>query len=283
MFWQLAVDLGRLGKVDSANMGTCGTAIFSDDFASDVRQEFRELLAETQDVAEVVRKLEIAHKHSLKDIDEKPVFWLSLAATAWKLGRLDENLKRCALEIIEDGSDLRRWNDDPQLKRKRARVLEKLAEQLRSKQRSPVKISKPWVAKNEWGPGEVLGLRLRSGKWTLIHVTGHHEDKGGRHAVCQLLDWVGVSKPTDPNIPNCIAVIEAKSKWLGSEFILEEPRKKADKARIGHWDLMREKPFKLTSWLYKSKEMSGRGQPLILWSNIDESLLEYYGLSHQTG
>ena len=264
-------------------MGTWGTAIFSDDFASDLRQEFRELLAETQDVAEVVRKLEIAHEHSLKDFDEKPIFWLSLAATAWKLGRLDENLKQRAMEIIEDGSDLRRWDCDPQLKKKRARVLEKLAEQLRSKPRSPVKISKPWVAKNDWGPGEVLGLRLRSGKWTLIHVVGHHEDKSGRHPVCQLLDWVGDTKPTDPNIPNRIGIIEAKSEWLGSEFILEEPRKKADKARIGHWDLMREKTFNLKSWVYKSKEMSGKGQPLILWSDIDELLFQYYGFGHQAG
>ena len=257
-------------------MGAWGTAVFSDDFACDVKDQFRDFLAETDDTSEAIIKMKDLHAESLEDSDDGPVFWIALAATAWKLGRLDESTKQQALTVIESGADLQRWEDDPNLKKRRGKVLERLAQQLQTVQRQPVKIRKRWTAENDWHLGEVLGLKLSSDNWTLIHVTGHHVDRGGRLAVCQLLNWYGSSKPGEPEIVNSLDVVAAKSAMTSSEFILEEPRKKEDLKRIGRWGLFRTKPFHLASWFNKSQQELKGVRPMVLWSCLDELLPDKY-------
>lgn len=62
------------------------------------------------------------------------------------------------------------------------------------------------------GGGEVVMFRLSSGSFTAFRVIGHHIDKGGKHSVCELLDWV------DPEgaIPSHLAQVkvrEAQAPW----------------------------------------------------------------------
>ncbi|WP_340372162.1 hypothetical protein [Peribacillus sp. FSL E2-0218] len=64
------------------------------------------------------------------DEEDTTVFWLSLAAIQWKLGRLEENVKKIAVEIIDSGSDLRWWDEEPSLIKKREKVLLKLKKQV---------------------------------------------------------------------------------------------------------------------------------------------------------
>ena len=209
-------------------MGTWGPAIFFDDFACDIRDEFRDLLAEAGSASEAIATMEKRHSANLNNSDDGPVFWLAVAATSWKLGYLNEKTKQHALEVISSGVDLQRWEDNPLSKNKRAKVLKRLAHQLQSEQRQPVKVKKRRIAENDWQAGEVVGLKSKSGKWTLLHVTGHHVDRGGRLAVCELLDWYGAEKPPDPKILDRLKVVAAKDKWHSSDFILQEPRKKCD-------------------------------------------------------
>ncbi len=92
-------------------MGTWGPAIFSDDLACNVRDDFRDALAEGKSVGEAVAELERQYATTLKDADTADVFWFAIAATAWKVGRLEPDLKERALQIISRGSDLGRWQD----------------------------------------------------------------------------------------------------------------------------------------------------------------------------
>jgi len=141
-------------------MGAWGTAVFSDDFACDVKDQFRDFLAETDDTSEAIIKMKDLHAESLEDSDDGPVFWIALAATAWKLGRLDESTKQQALTVIESGADLQRWEDDSNSKKRRGKVLERLAQQLQTVQRQPVKIRKRWTAENDCAID--TGRRIRS-------------------------------------------------------------------------------------------------------------------------
>ena len=50
------------------------------------------------------------------DEDEACVFWLALAATQSKLGRLIDLVRDRAIEIIDSGADLRRWENKPEPK-----------------------------------------------------------------------------------------------------------------------------------------------------------------------
>ena len=65
---------------------------FPDDTTSDVRDGFRDLIGEA--------------------LSTEQAFWLGLAVTQWKCGRLLERVKEKALEIIDTGADLKRWSGD---------------------------------------------------------------------------------------------------------------------------------------------------------------------------
>jgi hypothetical protein len=106
-------------------MGAWGTAIFSDDTASNCRHEFRPLIAEGVSTEEATDKLLREYAASLDDPDEGPPFWLGLAVTQWKCGLLLQRVKEKALDIINTGANLKRWSADAKrravLKKTRAR------------------------------------------------------------------------------------------------------------------------------------------------------------------
>jgi hypothetical protein len=54
------------------------------------------------------RDIKANNKELLEDPDDSCVFWLSLALTQWKLGRLINEVKEDALKIIDEGTDLKR-------------------------------------------------------------------------------------------------------------------------------------------------------------------------------
>ncbi len=69
-------------------MGAWGTAIFSDDFAADLRDDFKVFIGDGLTSEEATEKLKKQYSTALRDVEEGPVFCLALAATQWSLGRL---------------------------------------------------------------------------------------------------------------------------------------------------------------------------------------------------
>src|SRR5947209_4537342 len=110
-------------------MGAWGPAIFSDDTASDLRADYRDLIGDGVPGSSATDRLLVEWRGSLEDPDEAPVFWLALAATQWACGRLEPRVQEEALRVIADGSDLRRWAGDAKLIKKRQAALSKLAGQ----------------------------------------------------------------------------------------------------------------------------------------------------------
>ena len=104
-------------------MGVLGPGLFSDDTACDVRGEYRRLLEDG--VSDAEAKTQVLAT-LLTPTQQDTVVWLALAATQWKFGRLDDDTRATALRIIDDGSDLGEWADDPELQRRRAAVLGRL-------------------------------------------------------------------------------------------------------------------------------------------------------------
>lgn len=135
-----------------------------------------------------------------EDKHEWAVFWLALAATQWKCGRLEQRVKEKALEVIENASDLERW-EEQRLTHKRAIVLGKLKQQILSAQPPEKKIPKRFRDSCDWKIGEYIGYRLKSGRWIVFRVTGYHTDKGGVSPTLELLRFVGdeIPKPKQLN------------------------------------------------------------------------------------
>ena len=84
-------------------MGTWGPAVFSDDTACDVRDDWRGHVGDGLSAVEATDRLLSEWSDSIDEPDDGPVIWLALAATQWKAGRLEDRVKKKALAIIDDG------------------------------------------------------------------------------------------------------------------------------------------------------------------------------------
>jgi len=188
-------------------MGVWGTAIFSDDNASDLREDYRRLIADGISGPEATDRLlrEWAPKG---DPALEPVFWLALAVTQWGCGRLEERVKAKALGVIEDGSALSEWRGG-KLERKRQVVLDATRKKLESPQPEARPIKKRVLAACDWERGELIAYQLRSGDWIVLRMLDPHTDQGGTCPVCELFDWRGPDLPAG-GIPDSTAALRER-------------------------------------------------------------------------
>jgi len=180
-------------------MGVWGTSIFSDDNASDLRDDYRRLVGDGLSGAEATDRLLREWMPSLdKDPDLAATFWLALAVTQWKCGRLEDRVRQEAMRVIDDGSALNPWRGS-KFERKRAAVLEATEHQLLSPQPPTRKLRRVFRDSCDWEPGELIAYRLLSGNFVVFHVIKHHEDAGGISPECEIFDWQGPEIP-QPNV-----------------------------------------------------------------------------------
>jgi hypothetical protein len=170
-------------------MGAWGPALFSDDFACDIRDNFKELIGDGLTAQQATEQLVEAYEDEIIDSEDGPVFWLSLASIQWSTGRLIGEVKQKALAIIEDGVDLLRWSDDKKQLERRKLVLEKLKAQLQSPQSQEKKLPKVYKENSPYSIGDIFSYKHKTGNIALLRVIDIHQDNGGRFPVCELLDF----------------------------------------------------------------------------------------------
>lgn len=175
-------------------MGVWGTGIFQDDTACDIRENYRGYLGQGLSGAEATARVLADFESSLVDPDEAGVVWLALAATQWKLGRLDAETLAKALEVINSGADLKRWSESKDLAKRRS-VLEKLRVQITSPQPAKKRVAERKLCESRWSEGDLIAYRLTNGRLVIFCIIGHQTDKGGTYPVCELLDWMGEDIP----------------------------------------------------------------------------------------
>ncbi len=178
-------------------MGVWGPGIFSDDIAVDVRDEYRRLIADGLDGPDATDKV-LASSPGIADDDQDGIpFWLALAATQWKIGRLEPRVRDRAVAILDAGADLERWRDeDPELEPKRRAALERLRETLTKPQGSETRVRTGGRFKPRFTPGDVISYRLPDGRYTAFRIVGSKSDHEGEVDVAELVDYLGVDPPT---------------------------------------------------------------------------------------
>lgn len=248
-------------------MGAWGTGIFSDDDACDIRDKYKELIGDGFNGEEATHILIEVWKEELEDIEFKTVFWLSLAATQWKVGRLEEKVKKKAIEIIDSDMNLDLWDDEEASKsdyKKRKNVLLKLKDQLLSPQPQVKKIKKVIKYLTEFELGDAFAYEYKTGKYVILKVVDIAETSGETSPICEVSDWIG---ETLPSIEEIMKLKPRKNKF--NEIIdiyicqykkNEYPR---DKIKIIAKNLQ-----------VRQKE---NGTPLFSWSELDECLSNYFG------
>lgn len=138
-------------------MGTWGTGIFSNDLACDVRDMYRDYLAcgYADDVAEEKVIKYWTSQLTASDEDDED-FWLALAATEHKYGRMSERVKGKAFCFIRNDSR-HEWNERQAKGRKKA--LEKLAHTLSApSDRKKIPAIHPQTV--EWKAGDIVLAKL---------------------------------------------------------------------------------------------------------------------------
>jgi hypothetical protein len=100
-------------------MGTWGTALFSDDTASDVRDDFKTYIGDGLTPEAATAAMFAEWGSTVNDADVGPIFWLALASTQWTLGRLVPEVLKEAMRILDSSGDLNRWALDEKMVSKR--------------------------------------------------------------------------------------------------------------------------------------------------------------------
>ncbi|MGH3390276.1 MAG: hypothetical protein ACRDOO_15515, partial [Actinomadura sp.] len=152
-------------------MSAWGYALFSDDTACDVRDDYRELIEDGIGDTEATQKVLADYTEALDDPDDGPIVWLALAASQSKIGRLEPSVLAKALEVLDQGLGLDRWAEEgPKELAKRQAALEKIRAQLTGPQPARKKLRRPWRYVTDLVPGNVLTYRSKSGNYVLLRV-----------------------------------------------------------------------------------------------------------------
>ena len=266
-------------------MGVFGTGLFSDDLALDIRACFRARVADGLEGPKATDSLLSQWADALDDVESRSVFWIALAATQVACGRLEERVKNEALQIISQGSDLQRWEQQPGLVAKRRAALDRLRTRLEGPHRKPTRIPKPFRANCAWEVDEIIAFRLRSGKFVALRVNGHHVDQGGTRPICELFDWAGTALPSAADL-NSADVRRGISPRDQITFMMVQRRKS---------DLPAERLYRLGFEVPFSQNPSGGrgirpkgiedllnpafGIGCILWKSLDQELETVFGLA----
>lgn len=169
-------------------MGAWGTAIFSNDTSSDVRDEFKKYLQDGLSDLDASERI-VTDFCSLDDSDlENNDVWLGLAATQHATGHVIPEVIDRALSVIHSMNDLDRWDQSD--RRARTAALVKLEVQLRSAP-PPPKVFKPRRKQmTKLIPGNHLVYTEGDSK-ILLRVVNIDEDESGTAPIFTVLDWDG--------------------------------------------------------------------------------------------
>ena len=190
-------------------MGAWGTGLYQDDTTCDVKEEYLNLLKIGTEPEEAMEEMIINWEDCIEDVEEGPLFWFALAETQWRYGLLDKKVKEIALQYIEEGIDLERWEEDQKLYTKRKTELEKLKEKLESEQPKGKKIPKMTFQRANWKIGDIilyqiLNEKLKDHKWykkyVLLKMAGTRKSNIGslpreiyynEYDLLSLYNWIG--------------------------------------------------------------------------------------------
>jgi hypothetical protein len=127
------------------------------------------------------------------------VFLFALAATQWKTGHVVPAIISKAVGALDAGRGMERWEEaSPTEQTKRRRALDRLARQLRTPPRDPVRIRPRKLEDTTLRLGDVAAVTRDHGR-IFFAVVDFHVDKGGRAAVVKLLPFLD-NLPADSSV-----------------------------------------------------------------------------------
>lgn len=182
-------------------MGAWGVALYSDDYAMDVRADYRDALKFGKTDEEALEEVFNKDLPPAGSEDEN-VFWYALADTMWNYGRLTPEVKEKALYFLETVTEDDRWDSEKTWER-RKQVLSKLKEKLLSEQPERKRVAKYPEYRCPWNMGDVFAYRFHS---------KYSEEYGMKDK------YIAFRKITETNNwPNRIVPVVQIYRWMGDQ------------------------------------------------------------------
>lgn len=92
-------------------MGTWGPAIFDNDTALDIKGTFEDAIGEGLDVEAATRRVFEEYRDAFEDYEEAGLSWFALASLQMEHGALQPEVREKAIRQIDEGNDLRLWEE----------------------------------------------------------------------------------------------------------------------------------------------------------------------------
>lgn len=170
-------------------MGTYGAALFHDDVANDVREDFLHSLRQGHSADDATKAVLEKWATSADDVDDGPILWLALAATQWEYGQLQDEVRQRALHVIDTGQDLGRWSG-PLLDRRRKTLTDLRAKLLgpqpKPKRPRKLKLVEPPPSHEATAPdgrGKAVAFSLPGADFMQVYVERQVNDSRGGGSV----------------------------------------------------------------------------------------------------
>ena len=181
-------------------MGVWETALFANDLACDVRDDYRERIEDGIEDAEATRQTVQKFAKWFADPEDGTTAILALAVTQSKTGRLDPAIRDQALAVLDRGGDLRVWEqENPKLLAKRRAVLARAREQLTGPQPARKRLKAPVRYSCGLSAGDVLALDLPGGP-ALLRTVRIHSHRKGETPYLEELEFSGADVPSQKEI-----------------------------------------------------------------------------------
>lgn len=194
-------------------MGSCGTSLYTNDSASDIRGDYVDKLKRGKTNEEATKELIKENYDIIGDVEEEPLFWFALADTQWNYGRLLPEVKEKALFYLAQDKELERWKESgPKQLSNWKKTLEILREKMNSPQPSEKKVSKYRLYKCKWKLGDVFAYRFTSnyskerefeGKYVVFRKVSEDTWWPGHIVpVVEVYKWIGNNIPSIDKLSN---------------------------------------------------------------------------------
>ena len=249
-------------------MSYSGAGLYDDDTGADVRARYRELVADGATGEGATNTLLAEWGELIDDPDDAPAFWLALADTQSRVGRLEGRVRERAVAVIESGEDLARFAHAPALQAQRRRVLAKLMEQITGPQKSPSKLRKPFRSDSPVEYGDIFWFAMPSGRRVLLRCVGVTGDERDSYPTVDVLDWTSERNPPNPGaLAPRVGRPNASGKWPDMLSLVRYPRDPdpADNVEI----------------IARGTSISRRyitPSVMVPWTGIEEALARFFGI-----
>ena len=145
-------------------MGTWGKDLYKDDYVLDIRNDYIEGLKEGETADKLNERLVKYYACKNSDENESLTFWIVLADVQWEYGRLAEEIKRKAVEILSNEKMFDKWAAGfGELRDARKNQGLKILEKIQSPQPKIKRISNRKSVSDNWYIGDVFQYKIVMG------------------------------------------------------------------------------------------------------------------------